>query len=77
MQTLMGDPYLAAQHLLSKLKAPAGTVSISTFKPSDTAMSLRVFLKPESRYLKRDIPDTWEGFTVFCEVAETPQAGRN
>lgn len=75
MSSEAGDPRIAAQHLMSKLQARPGEISISTFRQQDNQL-LRVFLRPGSKYHKQDIPDRWEGFTVLCEYAETPVAGR-
>lgn len=74
MSSEAGDPYSAAKHLMSKLKARPGEISISTFKQRDDLL-LRVFLQPGCRYHKQDIPSCWEGFSVLCEYAETPKAG--
>lgn len=73
MSREMGDPFAAAQHLVRKLNAKPGDLSISTFKQSDIEV-LRVFLRPGSRYHKQDIPKYWEGFTVICEMADSPKA---
>lgn len=73
MSREMVDPFTAAQHLVLKLDARPGDLSISSFKQSDTEV-LRVFLRPGSRYHKQDIPKSWEGFKVICEMAESPKA---
>ncbi|MFI7799677.1 hypothetical protein PSFL_07600 [Pseudomonas sp. DD1] len=75
MSSGSGDARIAAQHLMSKLQARPGEISISTFTAHDSQL-LRVFLRPGSKYHKHDIPSLWEGFTVLCEYAETPVAGR-
>lgn len=74
MSSEMRDPRSAAQHLMAKLNARPGEISISTFKQHDRLL-LRVFIRQGSRYHKQDIPSRWEGFTVLCEYSETPKAG--
>jgi len=74
MQTSEHDPYKAARHLIDMLKAPSGSVNVSTYWRKDQPLSLRVFLRPEVRYLARNVPGQWEGFTVFCEIAEPAKA---
>lgn len=73
MSRATADPFAAAQHLMLKLNARPGDLSISTFSNQESQL-LRVFLRPGSRYHKQDIPQTWEGFTVLCEVSESPKA---
>lgn len=72
MSRTTADPTSAARHLMSKLNARPGELSISTFRDCDDQL-LRVFLTPGSKYHKQDIPKQWEGFTVLCEYAETPK----
>lgn len=74
MQTSERDLYSAARHLLAKIDAPSGAVSISTFTGAEQGIALRVFLRPDFRHLARRVPTEWEGFIVMCEVAETPRA---
>lgn len=73
MSRTVADPFAAAQHLMLKLNARPGDLSISTFSDREGQL-LRVFLRPGSRYHKQDIPQTWEGFPVLCEMAESPKA---
>ena len=73
MSRATADPFSAAQHLMLKLNARPGELSISTLKQQDNQL-LRVFLTPGSRYHKQDIPKFWEGFKVLCEVADPPKA---
>lgn len=68
-----GDLFSAARSLMVKLKARPGEISISSLRRGDDVV-LRVFLTPGSRYHKQDVPTSWEGFRVLCEVAETPKA---
>lgn len=74
MSRATADPFAAAQHLLLKLNAAPGDLSISTFTQQGHQL-LRVFLRPGSRYHKQDIPKSWEGFKVLCETSESPKAG--
>lgn len=68
------DPRSAALHLMEKLDARPGDLTISTFRLKDDVV-LRVFLPPSSRYQKRDIPAFCDGYKVLCEIAEPPKAG--
>ena len=74
MRTLERDPYSAAKHLLARIDAPNGAVSISTFSCAGDRLALRVFLRQDFRHLAGKVPNEWEGFKVLCEVAELPRA---
>jgi hypothetical protein len=74
MRTLERDPYSAAKHLLARIDAPSGAVSVSTFSCAGSSLALRVFLRQDFRHLANKVPSEWEGFKVLCEVAELPRA---
>jgi hypothetical protein len=74
MQSSERDLFSAAKHLLAKIDAPNGAVSISTFTVADRGLALRVFLRPDFRHLARRVPLEWEGFSVMCEIADTPRS---
>lgn len=74
MRTLERDPYSAARHLLARIDAPSGAVSISTFTNAGSSLALRVFLRQDFRHLAGRVPSEWEGFKVLCEVSEIPKA---
>ena len=74
MSSLQAEPVVAAKHLLAELKAPPGAISISTFPKQGGGSMLRVFIKSGYSYLKSRVPSSWEGFSVQCEIADTPKA---
>jgi hypothetical protein len=54
------------------LSAPSGALSISSFLKETGETVLRVFVRPEHRYLVARVPLTWKGVSVECDIAEVP-----
>lgn len=68
------DPQVAAQHLLKKINARPGSVSISSYWMGGEGVALKVYLPPEFKSLKAELPHTWEGYKVLCEISSPPTA---
>lgn len=61
---------IAAQHLLEKLHAPAGAVTILPWEFGSDQL-LRVLVDPANRQLGPNVPKEFEGFRVVVEPRQT------
>lgn len=75
MYEIKHDPYVAAEHLLRKMKNPSHlAASVSTFYRPSEPLALKVFIDPRHKYLVNLVPDSIDGFDVLLEIAGPPIA---
>lgn len=69
---LLHDIYDVASDLASKLHAPAGAITISSFLGPSGETIIVVHVRPQYKYLTSRIPNSWMGFEVEFDIVETP-----
>lgn len=66
------DIYAVASDLATKLQAPTGAISVSSFLGASGETIIIVHVRPQFKYLASRIPNRWMGFEVEFDVAEPP-----
>jgi hypothetical protein len=61
-----------ASNLATKLHAPTGAISISSFLSASGETIIVVHVRPQFKYLTSRIPSRWMGFGVEFDVTEPP-----